>query len=94
MNSIESFTATRNVPNAPCGVESILNTRSGGFLFLRVPNAPCGVERRRGEVIITLPHPVPNAPCGVERSLALMSPYMAFRVPNAPCGVESFHGDI
>jgi hypothetical protein len=30
----------------------------GVYLDIKVPNAPCGVERRRGEVIITLPHPV------------------------------------
>ena len=33
----------RNVPNAPCGVESYHEIRFKGKKF-RVPNAPCGVE--------------------------------------------------
>jgi hypothetical protein len=32
------------VPNAPCGVESLLTSLSIASACLFVPNAPCGVE--------------------------------------------------
>ena len=49
----QSYTEGKDVvPNAPCGVESILLTFMF-FVLVIVPNAPCGVERQEiwgGEV--------------------------------------------
>ncbi len=57
--------ANTQVPNAPCGVESLYESDVEKE-FIPVPNAPCGVERweklkKEHEESI-----VPNAPCGVE----------------------------
>ncbi len=57
------------VPNAPCGVESVVPV-AHIILLSEVPNAPCGVESRWACIFITLNvNPVPNAPCGVERDV-------------------------
>ncbi len=59
------FLSISQVPNAPCGVESLKL-----LLFFKasliVPNAPCGVERRAEKLMKPFFIFVPNAPCGVE----------------------------
>ena len=60
--------ATKQVPNAPCGVES-LSKLLYFFLAFSVPNAPCGVERQKEELPFKPSVVVPNAPCGVERNV-------------------------
>ena len=56
-----------SVPNAPCGVESLIcNIIIHCSSF--VPNAPCGVESKDTVIPLKNFHLVPNAPCGVERT--------------------------
>ncbi len=55
------------VPNAPCGVESLVKPFFFHKLITLVPNAPCGVERSHLPPIQLSASLVPNAPCGVER---------------------------
>jgi len=44
--------ANCNVPNAPCGVESLLAVLQA-YSKIFVPNAPCGVERRGGLFLLS-----------------------------------------
>ena len=44
---------SKNVPNAPCGVESIVN-RMHHWAMAGVPNAPCGVERGLRSILETI----------------------------------------
>ena len=87
-NRFSNFTM---VPNAPCGVESVLIL---GLVkaVVEVPNAPCGVESKDCPIGQGVILPVPNAPCGVERNFMLYIKRQPSKVPNAPCGVESMAG--
>ena len=76
------------VPNAPCGVESLLNHCSSlplsQFLMHRVE-----LKVSSWINIISSFVGVPNAPCGVESLPSSCRNLENTFVPNAPCGVES-----
>ena len=75
------------VPNAPCGVERLLNNPPKGyrgmFLMHRVELKEAFINSTATFCAL-----VPNAPCGVERSERTTTLSFSLSVPNAPCGVE------
>ena len=64
---IDMYDVVSRVPNAPCGVESLLIVFNFHISISKVPNAPCGVESLVFPREVTGVYTVPNAPCGVER---------------------------
>ena len=70
LKAISSFSLANSctlimVPNAPCGVESVVGLELRLPISI-VPNAPCGVESKEVRVMRYVAVEVPNAPCGVE----------------------------
>ena len=78
----------RNVPNLPCGVESLHKLEHTQIAWQTVPNLPCGVERQILQLLTQqlkefLIYRV-ELKVQVERRKFLALP----PVPNLPCGVE------
>ncbi len=65
------FRCARGVPNAPCGVESVIYIFILANFVDNVPNVPCGVESANLFPAAEFYVAVPNAPCGVERKFGV-----------------------
>jgi hypothetical protein len=48
----ENYLFHHNVPNAPCGVESLKKATEPIPQMIIVPNAPCGVESKTLELLL------------------------------------------